>query len=367
MKILRRDALKLTGIATLGALGGAPAFARSKPLRVLILGGTGFIGPHFVDVLNAGGHKITLFNRGKRDPAAKPGVEQLLGDRNGQVDALKGRDWDVVIDNSGYTPRQVTLTADLLKGHTRQYIFISSIAVYANFAKAGIDEDYELAELKDPTTDVVNGETYGGLKVLCERIVERTYGKHATIIRPTYIAGPGDVTDRFTYWPWRVSRGGEMLAPGTPADPFQYIDVRDLADFIRTCVEKRVSGAYNLSNPQGATTMGKILDESKRVTQANTRFVWASAEFLAGQKIIGEEASGNFLPIWQPPEGDELGLLQVSSARAVNKGLRFRALEQTIRDTLEWQKQRPEDKQKLRAGLPPEKEAELLAKLAAQG
>ena len=135
----------------------------------------------------------------------------------------------VIIDNSGYTPKQVKLTADLLRDHVRQYIFISSIAVYADFARAGIDEDYKLAVLKDPTTDVVNGETYGGLKVLAEQVVEQTYGKNATIIRPTYIAGPGDVTDRFTYWPWRVAKGGEMLAPGTPADPFQFIDVRDLA------------------------------------------------------------------------------------------------------------------------------------------
>ena len=190
------------------------------------------------------------------------------------------------------------------------------------------------------------------------------YKDRGTIIRPTYIAGPGDHTDRFTYWPWRVSKGGEMLAPGTPNDPFQYIDVRDLADFIRTCVEKNVTGKYNLCGPQGAVTMGSLLEESKRITKANTTFVWASPEFLTAQEIIGEKAKGNFMPIWQPPVGDEAGLLLVSPARARKKGLKFRSLETTIRDTLEWQKKRPEDKQVLKAGLTMEKEKELLRKIA---
>jgi 2'-hydroxyisoflavone reductase len=335
MQIKRRDAFKLAGGAAFAALG-LPGFAAVKPIKVLILGGTGFIGPHFVKALTDGGHRITLFNRGKRDPEVHPGIEQLLGDRDGQVEALKGRDWDVCIDNSGYKPSQVKLTTALLKGHAGQYIFISSIAVYANFAKAGIDEDYKLAALKDPSTEDVTGETYGGLKVLCEKAVGDVYGESATIIRPTYIAGPGDPTDRFTYWPWRVSKGGEMLAPGTPSDPFQYIDVRDLADFIRLCAEK-----------------------------ANTTFVWAKPAFLTEHKVIGEGATGNLLPIWVPPQGDEAGLLLVSPARAIKKGLKFRSLETTIRQTLEWQKSRPEDKQTLKAGLPMEMEAKLLAKLRA--
>ena len=362
MQIQRRDALKILGGATLAAIA-APVLAKAKPQKVLILGGTGFIGPHFVDALIIGGHKVTLFNRGKRDPDVREGVEQLLGDRNGQIDSLKGRGWDVVIDNSGYTPSQVKATSELLKDHVRKYIFISSIAVYADFAKAGIDEDYKLAELKDPTTEVVNGETYGALKVLCEKVVETTYDKRAVIIRPTYIAGPGDHTDRFTYWPFRVSKGGEMLVPGTPSDPFQYIDVRDLAGFIRTCVEKDVNGRFNLCGPQGAVTMGSLLEESKRITKADTKFVWASPAFLEANEIIGDKAKGNFMPIWQAPKGDQAGLLLVSPARARKKGLKFRSLETTIRDTLEWQKTRPEDKQLLKAGLTMEREQELLAKL----
>jgi 2'-hydroxyisoflavone reductase len=362
MPFKRRHALMVLGGATLAAMAH-PVFAKARTLKVLILGGTGFIGPHFIDALTAGGHRITLFNRGKRDPEVRPGIEQLLGDRNGEISSLKGHDWDVVIDNSGYTPSQVKATAELLKDHVGKYIFISSVAVYADFAKAGIDEDYKLAELKDPTSEVVNGETYGGLKVLCEKVVETTYGKRATLIRPTYIAGPGDHTDRFTYWPVRVSKGGEMLAPGTPSDPFQYIDVRDLAGFIRTCVEKDVNGKFNVCTPQGAVTMGSLLDEAKRITKADTTFVWATPAFLEANGIIGEKAEGNLIPIWEPPTGDEAGLLLVSPARAEKKGLKFRSLETTIRDTLEWQKKRPEDKQVLKAGLTMQREAELLASL----
>ena len=225
MQLNRRRALQLAGGTALAALLQNPVLAKAKPKKVLILGGTGFIGPHFVNAFKAGGHTLTLFNRGKRDPEADPGIEQLIGDRNGQIDALKGRDWDAVIDNSAYTPKQVKLTAELLKGHVKQYVLISSVAAYANFAKAGIDENYELKKLDDPTVEEVNGQTYGGLKVLCEQEVEKVYGKQATLIRPTYIAGPGDYTDRFTYWPLRVSKGGEMLAPGAPGDPFQFIEI----------------------------------------------------------------------------------------------------------------------------------------------
>jgi 2'-hydroxyisoflavone reductase len=363
MRLTRRDAYKLVGGTALAALFQRPIFARAKPLRVLILGGTGFIGPHFVAALSARGHSLTLFNRGKRNPETRAGVEQLVGDRAGQLDALKGRDWDVVIDNSGYTPREVKLTADLLRDHVQQYIFISSIAVYADFSVPGIDEDYKLAQLKDPAVEVVDDDTYGGLKVLCEQVVEQAYGARATVIRPTYVAGPGDTTDRFTYWVVRAARGGEMLAPGTPSDPFQFIDVRDLADFMCLCVEKRVAGRYNLCNPPRSVTMGKVLDVSKRIAHADTKVTWASADFLEAQKVAGGLSDTPEIPIWSRPTGATVGGALVSCTRAVAKGLRFRTLEQTARDTLEWQKQRPPEKQKLRAGLSPERETELLGKL----
>lgn len=365
MTTTRRRVLQLAG-STLLASTVSPVFARPKPLRVLILGGTGFIGPHFVHAFTAGGHKITLFNRGKRDPEAKQGVEQLLGDRNDNLNSLEGRDWDVVVDNSGYTPDQVTLSTDLLKKHSKHYVFISSIAVYENFQNPPIDESHALAPIGNLRQDKLEGDNYGPLKVLCEAVVEKSFGKHASIIRPTYIAGPGDFSDRFTYWPFRVAQGGEMIAPGTPDDPIQYIDVRDLADFVRLCAEKRVAGHYNLCTPPRWATVGKLLNESKRITGANTTFRWASSEFLMAEKAAepGMWASQE-IPIWAPPSGESLGHGLVASARAEAKGLEFRSLETTIRETLDWQKTRPAEKQRLRSGLTPEREAELLKKLPA--
>lgn len=356
----RRDAIKLGGAATAAMLVGASALGQSKPLRVLIFGGTGFIGPHFVDALRAGGHKITLFNRGKRNPTLFPDIETLIGDRNGQVDALNGRDWDVVIDDSGYFPAQVKLTAELLKDHVQHYIFVSSISAYADLTTPGIDEDYKLAQLKDPHAREITGENYGGLKAACEQIVEQTYGNRQTVVRPTYIVGPGDGADRFTYWPARVARGGEMLAPGTWRDPIQFIDVRDLAAFMRVCVEQQIAGRYNLCNPPGAVTMGDLLETSKRLSKSNASFVWADAKFLEAHKLL---ESGE-IPIWSPTTGESAGGALVSSARAVQKGLRFRDLETTVRDTLAWHGERPDaEKQKLRAGLTAEREAELLRAL----
>jgi 2'-hydroxyisoflavone reductase len=362
----RREVSALVGAAVVSALAAKPGAAAAVPARVLILGGTGFIGPHFVAALLAGGHSVTVFNRGREPEKVPRGVVQLKGDRNGQIDALKGHDWDAVIDNSGYTARQARLTTELLRGHIRQYIFISSISAYADLAVPHIDENYRLADLADPATEDVNGGSYGGLKALCEHIVEQAYDAQATIIRPTYIAGPGDKTDRFTYWPVRVARGGDMLAPGSAADPIQFIDVRDLADFLRRCVEQRLAGRFNLCNPPGAVTMGSLLEACRRVTRADTRFVWANLAFLKAQKLIdSDEANGLQLPIWNPPVGEEAGGALISSARAVSQGLRFRSLDQTIRDTLAWQKQRPPAQQTLRAGLAPQQEAQLLKLLRA--
>jgi 2'-hydroxyisoflavone reductase len=218
----------------------------------------------------------------------------------------------------------------------------------------------------DPNSEDIGGGNYGGLKALCEQLIERTYQADATIIRPTYIAGPGDTTDRFTYWPVRVARGGEMLAPGTAADPIQFIDVRDLADFVRRCVEQQLPGRFNACSPPRAVTIGSLLETSRRITGADTRFVWASVQFLTAQKVIGDDATdGNALPIWNAALGDIAGSALVSPARAVSHGLRFRSLDQTVRDTLEWQKQRPPAQQTLKAGLSPELERQLLKKLRA--
>ena len=361
MHLNRRAAIKILGATTLISTLPGPVRAAHYRKRVLILGGTGFIGPHFVKALMDGGHMVTLFNRGKRDPEVHPGVEQLLGDRDGKLEALAGRSWDAVIDNSGYYPRVVRLSAELLKPQVKQYIFISSIAAYADFAKPGIDENYPRATLDGPVIEEPSGKTYGPLKALCEDVVNEVYGKNATIIRPTYIAGPGDYTDRFTYWPVRVAQGGEMLAPGTPDDPIAYIDVRDIADFMRTCVEHQVTGPYNMVNPPGRATMGKLLETSKRVTGANPTITWAPVEFLRAQGLIATELVPTpQLPIWDPPTGNTAGIGLMKCDRAVAQGMKFRTMEQTIRDTLEWQKSRPPESQTLKSGLKPEREAALL-------
>jgi 2'-hydroxyisoflavone reductase len=361
MRFDRRAAMKLTGAMALAATASGPVFAKSQPKRVLILGGTGFIGPHFVKALTDGGHTVTLFNRGKGGGEVPKGVEQLLGDRDGKLEALKGRSWDAVVDNSAYFPRIARMSAELLRPHVPQYIFISSVAAYADFTTVGIDEDYKRAKLNGPMVEDLGGGKYGPMKALCEDAVNEIYGKDATIIRPTYIAGPGDYTDRFTYWPVRVAKGGEMLAPDSAQDPMAYIDARDVADFIRTCVENHVTGAYNLVTPPGQTTMGSLLETSKRVTGANTKITWAPMDFLRAQGLIASGLeSGAAFPLWNPPTGDTAGVALVKCDRAVAKGMKFRTLEETIRDTLAWQKTRSPADQKLKAGLPPEREAELL-------
>lgn len=360
----RRDAIKSATALAFGSMVSASVWSQGGKQRVLILGGTGFIGPHFVEVLRSQGHTITLFNRGRRNPGLFKDVETLIGDRDGKLDSLQGRDWDVVIDDSGFVPRIVQQSADLLHDRVQHYIYVSSISAYADLSKANLDEDQPLAVLKDPTVEQMSDGAYGGLKALCEQVVRKAYGRRSAVIRPSYIVGPGDTSDRFTYWPVRVSRGGEMLAPGTASDPIQFIDVRDLADFMRLCVERRIGGTYNLCNLPRSVSMGSLLETSKKISQADAHFVWADTAFLEQQHLID---SGE-LPIWSPPTGETAGAALISPARAVAQGLRFRSLETTITDTLAWHRQRPtapngNGGQTLRARLSPERETELLALL----
>ena len=361
----RREAIQLLTAAAAATFAGG-TFAQGEnaaaKLRVLLFGGTGFLGPHFVEALRAGGHQVTLFNRGKSNPGLFADLETLIGDRDGKLDALKGRDWDVVIDDSGYVPRHVKLSADLLRDHVRHYIFVSSISVYGTFPKPGLDEDDAVATPPDAKVEEVTGETYAGLKAGCEQIVESTYGSRSTIVRPHYVVGPGDSTDRFTYWAVRLARGGQVLAPGSARDPLQYIDVRDLAAFMRHCAEARPPGRFNACTPPGAHTMGELMESGKRVSGSNATFVWADAEFIQKHGLM---AKGE-IPIWLPPTGPLAGALLVSSARAVQQGLRFRDLDTTVRDTLGWYNKRPADQQKLAVGLTPEREAELLKQVAAK-
>jgi 2'-hydroxyisoflavone reductase len=348
-------ALAATGLASSGATGRAWA-AASTPLSLLILGGTGFIGPHLTEQALARGWKVTHFNRGRRDPDGIAGVEHLAGDRDGKLEALQGRRWDAVIDNSGYVPRIVKMSAELLAPNVGQYLFVSSISAYATLATPQ-DENSPVAKLKDETVEKIDGETYGGLKALCEQAVGRALPGRTTIVRPGYIVGPLDPTDRFTYWPVRVARGGDMLAPGTPADPIQVIDARDLAAWMLGLVEKKHLGIYNAVSAPRQFTMGQLIDASRRVSGADTKVTWVPAEFL--EKQLGAEAP---LAPWAPPTGEYGGASLTNVDRALKTGLKIRPLEDTVRDTLAWHATRPEDRRaKLRSGLTPEKEAEVLA------
>src|SRR5713226_2850311 len=260
MSTSRRNFLKLSGLAvgTLHFAGRAgeagPTTKAAKSLRMLILGGTGFIGPHEVRYAIARGHKVTLFSRGKTNPGLFPDVEKLQGDRAvGDYRSLQGRDWDAAIDNPTAIPRWVRQAGEALKGHTRQYVYISSISVYAKHDTPNEDETAELATTDEPESEDVR-KYYGALKALSEKEAERAFPGQALVIRPGLVVGPGDLSDRFTYWPARLAKGGEVLAPGNPTDPVQIIDARDLAEFtIRVC-EDGTTGTYNCTGPRAQIT-----------------------------------------------------------------------------------------------------------------
>lgn len=357
---MRTSALGLAGAAgglsLLGVSGctglsqlGDPSLA-ARPLRLLILGGTRFLGPATVDAALARGHSMTLFNRGKSNPHLYPELEKLKGDRDGDLKALEGREWDAVIDTSGFVPRLVKDSAELLQGKVQQYVFISSISVYKDFPARDIDESSPVGRLDDPTVEKVDGRTYGPLKALCEEAAEAAFPGRATNIRPGFIVGPGDTSDRFTYWPVRVARGGEMLCPGRPSDTIQVIDVRDLGAWIIHSIEAQLHGVFNADGPP--LPMGKMLSTCKRLTKADTQFTWVDQKFLAEHKTR--------LPIWIPsPEGSDRATVTAID-KAVRHGLRLRSLDDTIQATLAYHESRPQDHE-WRAGLTPEREAQLLA------
>jgi nucleoside-diphosphate-sugar epimerase len=358
----RRTWLKL---AAAGAVSAAlPAFGRKiKPLNILILGGTRFIGLHMTALALERGHKLTFFNRGKTHTDRFPEIERIQGDRNGQIDGLKDRKWDVVIDNSGYVPRHVRASAELLAPNVRQYVFTSSISVYPNFA-APRDEKSSVGKLQDETVEKVDGETYGPLKALCEQVVEKALPGRTTVIRPGLIVGPDDNTDRFTYWPARAARGGEFIAPGAPGDAFQVIDVRDLAAFTLKAVEENVTGTYNLVSNVNDFKFGELTGAC--IAAANTQAKpavapsasWIPADFLEAQKV----EPWSEMPVWLPARGDEAAFASTSNAAALAKGLKITPLKKTVDDTLAWHLTRPaEEREKLKAGIAPDKEAAVLA------
>src|SRR5215831_13126169 len=308
----RRKFIKISAVAG-GAvgLGVYPSRAAEetspKPMNILILGGTGFIGPSEVQYALKRVNKITVFNRGKTHPGELPKeVEQLIGDRNGQLDALKNRKWDVAIDNPTSLPVWVRDVGQVLKGNVERYVFISTISVYSDTSKPGTDENAPVAKYTGPdamkeTRDSLIASKfalYGPLKVLSEQEAEKWFPKQTLIIRPGLIVGPRDETDRFTYWPVRIDRGGEVLAPGDPTDPVQFIDARDLAEWTIRMVEQRQAGIYNATGPEKTLGIGGMFDGIKAALKSDAKLTWVSEEFLTGQKV----QAWSDMPVWTGKE-----------------------------------------------------------------
>ena len=354
MTLTRRSVLQFSALAAGGA-GAAPV--RKK---ILILGGTGFLGPATVEAAVARRHEVTLFNRGKTRPGLFPGIEKLHGDRDPKIGeglhALEGRQWDAVIDNSGFVPRIVSASAKLLAPSAARYIYISSISAYADNSMEGADETAKVATMPDPASeDMGKGmEYYGALKALCEQAAEAAMPGRVANVRPGFIVGPDDPSGRFTYWPVRIDRGGDVLAPGAPGDPIQFIDVRDLGEWLVRVAENGATGIFNATGPAERLPWGTFLDACRAAASNPARLEWVSAEFVEAQK-------GLEFPIWVPYRGESKGFHTWSIARALRAGLRFRVYTQTIRDTVAWYKSQPPDGRLKLAGPPPEREAEVLA------
>src|SRR5580692_9147120 len=331
----RRDLLQIAACAAAGAVlpdalaVAADAKPDSKTKTLLILGGTGFIGPHLTQEALRLNWKVTHFNRGKRAADGVPGVETLNGDRKGQLDSLRGRTWDVVIDDTGYIPKYVKMSAELLAPNVGYCLFISSISAYASFAKPN-DEQSPTGKLTNPDIEEITNDTYGPMKALCEQYSAEAFKGRISVVRPGYIVGPLDSTDRFTYWPVRASKGGEMLAPGTPHDPVQIIDVRDLSAWMMKLAQERTTGYFNAISPPRAFTMGDLINASQHATpKAGTKATWVPEGFLA-KRWKPEELD---LPPWSPMSGETAGASLTSTARAQKAGLKTRPMQETVHDT----------------------------------
>ncbi len=364
-----RDAALVGGALALGAPKSTIALSpsRAKPLDILILGGTGLTGPHQVRYALARGHRVTVFNRGRRNDRLPSGVTELLGDRNlHQLDALKGKEWDVVIDNPTTLPFWVKDVGEILKDRTKQYVFISTISVYdTSKPQPGVDESSPLIEYTkgDPLAvtqqELVKdiGGLYGAMKTASEREAIRWFGDRTTIIRPTLIVGPGDDSFRFTYWPYRIAQGGEILTPGDGQDRVQIIDCRDLAEWTIRMVENGTTGTFNAAGPASPMTMAEQLYGIRAAFDGNreVRFTWVPADFLAAHDVT----PWGDMPTWIPRSDSEAAGMNVENRRAIVAGLTFRALATSAVDALEWFKATPVDAQTRMlkgAGLPPERE-----------
>ena len=383
MRTNRRDFLKTTAAAGGAVAAGMGSFAltacaaegdgpaagsrgagqpgAARPLRILILGGTGFIGPHQVEYALSRGHEVTLFNRGRTNAHLFPEVEKLVGDRESDLTALEGRSWDAVVDNSATNaPHWVEASANLLKDTCERYIFVSTRSVYADTSRIPMTSDapvwtHELAGV-EPGAERL---PYGLGKALSEQIARDVFGEDRTIVfRPGLIIGPGDPTDRFTYWPVRIHRGGEVLAPGDGTDPVQIIDVRDFGDWLVRMAEAGESGTYNVVGPRTPRPMAELLYGIRAVTTAETTFTWVDTDFAinAGLRPYGE------MPVWRPARDGAEGFARFDLTPEVEKGLTFRSLADTTAATLEFHFSRPPERQaEMRAGITAEQEAEVLA------
>ncbi|MBL8753710.1 MAG: NAD-dependent epimerase/dehydratase family protein [Planctomycetes bacterium] len=361
----------LASVAAAGVAAPLAATVRPRgvaPLKILVLGGTAFLGPPFVRAARANGHTVTLFNRGKTNPELFKDLEQLRGDREtGDLDALKGREFDVAIDTSGYVPAHVEASARLLAG-VKHYQFISTISVYGGFGQRPdrIDENAETPDVpedKAKEAAAVNEirkamPFYGALKARCEKAAEAALPGKVCVLRPGLIVGPGDTSDRFTWWPVRCDRGGAVLAPGDPDGHVQFVDVRDLAAFMLHCAEQGATGTMNVTGFAGRVSMAEVLGACKCATDKAVELVWASEEFLAENKVQPYMQ----MPLWIPRDGRSV----VDCSRAIAAGLKFRPIGETVRDTLQWARSERGDKPFARTGLPAAREAELVAKWRAQ-
>jgi 2'-hydroxyisoflavone reductase len=323
-------------------------------LDLLVLGGTGFIGPHLVRHAVSRGHRVTIFTRGRRMTELPAEVVRLIGDRNGNLKSLEGKMWDAVVDDSATNPDWVRQSTALLKGNVGRYLFTSSTGVYYPYLRRGLDETASVRLRADDAKD--ESLAYGVAKAKCEQEVMAAFGDHGVVVRPTYIVGPGDTTDRFPYWPQRLARGGEVLAPGRPDDPVQFIDVRDLAEFMLHLLERAQSGVYNAVGPQATLTIPQFLEQARAALGSDARFTWIDDyAFLSKHKI--EEA----IP-WAMLKGNDDGMMSIGHERAEAAGLKYRPIAATVRDTYDWWRTVPEARRKAaKFTISTEQEAKTLA------
>jgi 2'-hydroxyisoflavone reductase len=327
-------------------------------MKILILGGKKFLGIALVEAMLEAGHTPTLFNRGKTNPELFPNVKNLIGDRENDLSALKRRKWDAVIDTSGYVPRVVKQSAKMLSNKCGFYVFISSVSVYEDFTTPDIREDYPLAHLEEPTQEDYSGEAYGPLKALCEYEIQQNFPGKVLAIRPGLIVGPKDPTDRFAYWPWRISMGGDVLVPAPPSANLQFIDVRDLAAFILRLIEKDMEGVFNVTGPKRPTTFGALMVACREAALSDARFVWVEESFIIEEGVT----PWRDLPLWVPSSNPTYaGFYTINIDRALKAGLDLRPLSQTVSDTLKWVRSRPE-KYQFKAGIDLSTETKLLLK-----